>query len=164
MAGISTISCSAVYPLYAPPGSTVNSSRQDNFENPDKYRVSDAERKIYIATKTFSAPQPKRGASISKGALADVQAGDVWVVTHIVQGRLIIFSEQFQARQERVLSGKGNYLYSLIIDPDGRVNKGWFLLRDPKYVVLASERMTTMDPSIRDTEGWPTEPVFALQK
>ena len=62
------------------------------------------------------------------------------------------------------MAGKGNYLYSLLIDTDGRVNKGWLLLSDPKYVVLASERMTIMDPSIRDTDGWPEEPLFALQK
>ena len=161
---VSLVSCGTVYELYAPPGANLNTSLQGKYENPDKYRVPDAERKTYIASKTFSPPQARRAAVNYGHAMADVQAGDVWVVTHRVQERLIIFSTQFQARQERALSGKGNYLYCLIIDPDGRINKGWFFLRDPKYVVLASERMTIMDPSIRDTDGWPTEPVFALQK
>lgn len=142
----------------------MNSSMPGKFENPDRYKVAASDQTNYVATKSFSTPLPREGAWISKTPTVDIEAGETWTVTHRVKNRLIIFSEKFQMRQERVSPGKSNYLYSLIIDSDGRINKGWFLLRDPKYVVLASERMTIMDPSIRDTEGWPTEPVFALQK
>lgn len=160
MLGTSMISCGTVYELYAPPGATIHRPQSGNYENPDKYRVPESERKTYVSTKTFSPPLPRRGSFIYEGVLANIEVGDVWVVTHRVQGRLVIFSAQYQARQERILAGKGNYLYSLFIDTEGRVNKGWLLLRDPRLVVLASERMTIMDPSIRDTNGWPTEPLF----
>ena len=156
-------SCGSVYDLYAPVGANINSPRTGNYENPDKYRVLESERKIYVATKTFSPPKPRRETLTLNISMVDIEAGDVWVVTHRVQNRLVIFSTQYQARQERALSGRGNYLYSLLIDSDGRVNSGWFLLRDPRLVVLASERMTIMDPSIRATDGWPEEPVFAMK-
>lgn len=158
------VSCGTVYQLYAPPGANVNSSLPGRYENPDNYRVAVPDQIKYVATKTFSTPSPRRGALVLKTVTVDVEAGDVWTLTHRVKDRLIIFSEAFQKRQVRLSPRESNYLYHLIIDVDGRVNKGWFLLRDPKYVVLASERMTIMDPSIRDTDGWPTEPVFVLQK
>lgn len=157
-------SCATVYELYAPPGANVNPPIAGNYENPDKYRVAESERKTYVAIKTFNPPPPQRGASISNGPLSTIEVGDIWTVTHRVESRLVIFSQQYQARQERASPRQSNYLYHLYIDPDGRINKGWLLLRDPKYVVLASERMTVMDPSIRDTDGWPDEPVFLLQK
>ena len=162
LAGAAMVSCGTVYELYAPPGATVHPPQIGNYENPDKYRVPESERKTYVATKTFSPPRPREGSWTSKSAMADIEPGDVWSVTHRVQSRLVVFSVQYQARQKQLLAGKGNYLYSLLIDTDGRVNKGWLLLRDPKLVVLASERMTIMDPSIRDTDGWPSVPVFAL--
>lgn len=164
LAGAAMVSCGTVYELYAPPGATVHPPQRGNYENPDNYRVPVSDHVTYVATKTFSPPLPREGSWTSKSALADIKAGDVWSVTHRVQGRLVIFSVQYQARQKQVLAGKGNYLYSLLIDTDGRVNKGWLLLRDPRLVVLASERMTIMDPSIRDTNGWPTELVFALKE
>lgn len=158
------VSCGTVYELYAPPGANVHSSMPGKYENPDNYRVAALDRVNYVATKSFSTPSPRRGTLVLKTATADVEAGDVWTLTHRVKDRLIIFSETFQKRQVRRSPGESNYLYHLIIDADGHVNKGWFLLRDPKFVVLASERMTIMDTSIRDTDGWPAEPVFVLHK
>ena len=158
-----TISCGTVYELYAPPGATINPPQSGKYENPDVYLVPSQERKIYVATKAFSPPNPRRQALTLGIIMVDVEVGETWKVTHKIKDRLVIHSAQYQARQERSLSGKGNYLYCLLIAEDGRINKGWFLLRDPKIVVLASERMTIMDPSIRDTEGWPDFPVFQRQ-
>ena len=156
-------SCGSVYDLYAPVGANINSPRTGNYENPDKYRVLESERKVYVATKTFSPPKPRNETLTLNIPMVDIEAGDVWVVTHRVQNRLVIFSAQYQARQERALSGRTNFLYSLFVDSDGRVNKGWLLLRDPSLVVLASERMKIMDPSVSATDGWPEEPVFAMK-
>ena len=156
-------SCGSVYDLYAPVGANINSPRTGNYENPDKYRLPESERKIYVATKTFRPPKPRYETLTLNIPMVDIVAGDVWVVTHRVQNRLVIFSAQYQARQKRALSGRENYLFSLFIDSDGRVNKGWLLLRDPRLAVLASERMTIMDPSVSATDGWPEEPVFAMK-
>jgi predicted small lipoprotein YifL len=161
---VAVASCGTIYELYAPPGATIHPPRTDNYENPDKYKVPESERRVFVALKSFSPPSPREGVWRSRYSMVDVLASEEWIVTHQINGRLVIFSAKYQARQERFVSGGTTYLYCLLIDPDGRVNKGWFLLRDPKYVVLASERMTIMDPSIRDTEGWPAESAFSLRK
>lgn len=159
---LSLVSCGAAYQLYAPPNATLHTALPGNYENPDLYRVTYIAR--YSSVLALKPPSPRYKNLNFREPMASIEPSDIWTVTHQINGRLIIFSQQYQARQEKVLSGKTNDLYSLLIDADGRVNKGWFLFKNPRIVVLKSERMEIMDPSIRDSDGWPDEPLFLLKK
>lgn len=96
--------------------------------------------------------------------MTDILPADVWIVTHRVGERLVIYSESYQARQGKYLSGRDDfvspYLYHLFIDSRGRVDRGWLILKNPKTVAFASNRYVLIDPKQRETPGWPDEPLF----
>jgi hypothetical protein len=155
--------CGSIYELYAPPGANVNAPRT-GYENPDRYKVSSSEYPQYRANRPFAPPPPREGNWTSRTGMVEILPSDTWIVTHRVGDRLAIYSESYQARQRKFLSGKdsfvGPYLYHLLIDASGRINRGWLVLKNPQVVVADSDRYENMDPALRASEGWPDEPLF----
>jgi hypothetical protein len=157
--------CGTVYELYAPPGAIVNPPRTD-YENPDRFKVTSSAYPLYRAKQSFAPPVPREGNWTSRTGMVEIFPSDIWVVTHRVGDRLVIYSETYQARQRKFLSGKdgfvGPYLYHLLVEPDGRVNRGWFILRNPQIVVATRDRYINLNLELRSTVGWPNEPLFEV--
>ena len=167
--------CGSLYELYATPGVTLNASRQGNYEDPDGYRVDAAAFPSFKAVMRYSPPSPTLSGSTSRVPMVDISPEDVWRVTHRVGTLLAAFSTSYQLRQCIHMLGLGvgagafrppsggtcqtNYLYHLLISPDGRVH-GWLGLHNPQRVVAARDRYVPMDPELRKGPGWPVDPLL----
>jgi hypothetical protein len=96
--------------------------------------------------------------------MVDILPSDTWHVTHRIGDRLVIYSESYQARQRKSVSGResfiGPYLYHLFVDASGRVNRGWLVLKNPQVVVGSADRQVIINPQLRVSAGWPEEPLF----
>ncbi|HET8941108.1 MAG TPA: hypothetical protein VFN13_03890 [Rudaea sp.] len=149
--------------------------RVGHYENPDNYRVDPSAYPRYAAKYNFAPPKPREGTWTAKVTNTEILVTDIWHVTHKVGDRLIAFSDAYQKRQcDWILTfGKlagafkepfggpciANYLYSLYVFPDGRID-GWMLLDNPGRVALSKDRYTVMDPALREGPGWPEQPLF----
>lgn len=149
--------------------------REGNYENPDKYKVVPSTYPTYVVKYNYAPPRPREGTWTAKVNSTRILTSDVWHVTHKVGNRLIVFSNAYQKRQCDWLLTFGklagafkepfggpciaNYLYSLYIFPDGRVD-GWMLLDNPNRVALSKDRYTIMDPALREGSGWPEKPLL----
>ena len=166
------VGCGSLHELYATPGVVLNASRQGNYEDPDGYRVDAAAFPSFKAVMLYSPPSPTLSGSTSRVPMVDISTEDVWSVTHRVGTLLAAFSTSYQQRQCIHMLGLGvgagafrppsggtcqaNYLYHLLISPDGRVH-GWLGLHNPQRVVAASDRYVPMDPELRKGPGWPVD-------
>ena len=155
--------CSNVYELYAPAGSQIIHAT-GKYEDPEQYRVKSDLYPRYHSKRSFTPPPPHLGSWISREGMADILPSDIWIVTHRIDDRLAIYSESYQSRQRKFLSGKENFigpdLYHLLIDINNLTNHGWLVLRNPRVVIATSDRYEKMDPKLRESEGWPDESVF----
>ena len=91
--------------------------------------------------------------------MVDILPTDEWVVRHTVGDLLVISSDAYDARQREALRRIGpgadsNYIHGIFITADGRVAGGWMLLKNPRSVILASERRTYLAPSPWGNKGW----------
>lgn len=168
--------CSSTNVYYAAGQAPVTiPAREGNYENPDNYRVATDDYPSYIAKYTFDSPPPRQGTFVSKIPNIEILPMEIWRVTHKVGNKLLIFSDAYQDRQCNHLLEYGtssgafkdllsrrcsaDYLYHLIVFPDGRVD-GWMLLRNPAGVAFSKDRYTLMDPGLRAGPGWPDQPLF----
>jgi hypothetical protein len=89
--------------------------------------------------------------------MADILPSDEWLVRHEAGNLLLVISESYNRRQcqaQATYKFSTCYLYTIFLTKEGVVSGGWKLLRDPKYVVLSSERHTFMTPSPWGNRGW----------
>lgn len=87
--------------------------------------------------------------------MVDILPSDTWTVRHFIGGLFIITSETYDTR-EKVAAGKfgGDYINGIFITPEGHVSGGWICFKNPKKVILASDRKTYLVPSPSQDNGW----------
>jgi len=101
-----------------------------------------------------------------------IEKEDVWHVTHIVNGRYLIQSKEYNERQCRYRAKKGSgywsvnifnmclrsYDFAIYITPEGEVSGGWELL--PGHRKGGAERKVFFNMNPSKNTGWPDGAVF----
>jgi len=142
--------------------------------DPDELRVASNSYPKYRVSEPVTPPRWRYDFDASKESdtpMLDILPSDEWLVTHRFQNLYLIQSESYTDRQCHFLAkmGPGNYgghvglfsskcqsnsLYAIFIRADGQVSGGWKLLKNPKIVILRSDRRTHFVPSPERNKGW----------
>lgn len=158
--------CGSLYELYAVPGTTVNPPLT-GYQDPDRYKVEPSAYPRFRAKREFMPPAPRLGEFTFSTKMVAITPADIWTVTHRAGERLVVYSNSYQERLRKNAPPReeivGPYLFHLFIAPDGTVDRGWLLLRNPKTFIFANDRHVPIDPVLSASSGWPQEPLFEPQ-
>lgn len=136
--------------------------------DPETLRVNPNEYPIFHVTEVAIPPQPlseyRPELDLGRRFMADILPTDRWNVTYKWMDYYLITSESFIERQcefynecnRGVFNKKPQpyYLHAIYINKDGKVSGGWKLLKNPKNVLLSSDRKTYFNPSEDRNIGW----------
>jgi hypothetical protein len=139
------------------------------FKNPESYRVDSKDFHSYrIVSSVATTPLVSVKGTVIREPREGIKATDVWKVTHIYEGYLYIFSDQYQTRQAELIKSADSwnvpanyYLDHLIIQDSGKVI-GWVSFKNPKIVLLPSDQRVVMDPEYWKNPEWENFPKFGI--
>ena len=137
--------------------------------DPEALRVDSKEYPVFHVTEIATPPLPlseykPEFVVAPRRFMVDILPTDKWNVTYKWMNYFLITSDAFIERQcefdsncnRGVFNKKPQpyYFYAIYVNKDGKVSGGWKLLKNPKLVLLSSDRRTYFNPTEERNLGW----------
>lgn len=139
------------------------------FENSEAYRVDSKDFSSYRSMSPIATtPLVSVKGTVIHELREGIKTTDIWKVTHAYKGYYYVFSNEYQTRQAELIKRTytwnvpaNYYLDHLIIENSGTVI-GWISFKNPKSVLLPSDRAIVMDPEYWKNPEWQDLPKFGI--